>query len=153
MRAASSLALVFRAGAFTCALPISNILEIMRPLGVEPLVNMPMFVRGLAIIRGTPVPVVDLGALLGTDRDRPPTRFVTIRIGERRVALGVHEVIGVRDLQPFSISEMPPLLSEAGRETIEALGLLHSELLLLLQTGGLAPRELWETLDHLEANG
>ncbi|HUQ94029.1 MAG TPA: chemotaxis protein CheW [Bryobacteraceae bacterium] len=144
------LAVIVRAGTLTCALPVSQVVETMRPLPVEPLANAPRFVRGLAIIRGAPVPVVDLGALLGANTDCPPARFVTVCAAERRVALAVDEILGVRDLEPFSISALPPLLREARCEIIEALGSLDVELLLVLKAGGVIPPDVWDTIDHRE---
>jgi purine-binding chemotaxis protein CheW len=48
-----------------CAVPLTHVIEIMRPLPVEPISDVPLFVQGVSIIRGIPTPVVDLGALLG----------------------------------------------------------------------------------------
>jgi len=98
--------LLVRAGTLTCALPLSHVVETMRPLPIEPLANAPAFVRGLSIIRGAPVPVVDLGALLNTPSSRPPPRFVTVRAGERRVALAVDGILGLRDIASLSLDDM-----------------------------------------------
>ena len=143
--------LLVRAGTLTCALPVSHVVETMRPLPIEPLANAPAFVRGLSIIRGAPVPVVDLGALLNTPSSRPPPRFVTVRAGKRRVALAVDGILGLRDLASLSLDDMPPLLREASSETIELLGSLDSEFLLVLRAGGVVPHEVWDMLDHREA--
>ncbi len=140
-----------RAGTLTCALPVCHVIETMRPLPVEPLANAPAFVRGVSIIRGAPVPVVDLGALLNTPGSRPSPRFVTVRAGERRVALAVDGILGLRDLASLALDDMPPLLREASRETIESLGSLDSEFLLVLKAGGVVPPEVWDLLDHPEA--
>jgi chemotaxis signal transduction protein len=43
-----------------CAVPLSHVIEIMRPLPVEPISSVPSFVQGISIIRGIPTPVVDL---------------------------------------------------------------------------------------------
>jgi len=79
-----------------CAVPITHVIETMRPLPVEPISGVPSFVQGISIIRGIPTPVVDLGAILGTPGERPE-RFVTLRVGDRQVALSVNAVVGVRD--------------------------------------------------------
>src|SRR5579864_4751234 len=68
--------LFVRAGAHMCALALSNVAEIMRPLPIAPLAGAPEIVRGLSVIRGAPVPVVDLGRLLGSEAQSPSTRFV-----------------------------------------------------------------------------
>src|SRR5262245_22426163 len=49
-----------RARSWTCALRIEDAIEIMRPLPIQPLAGVPDFVRGLAIVRGKVLPVLDL---------------------------------------------------------------------------------------------
>lgn len=148
---AQGLALLARAGSLMCALPVSQVVETMRPLPVQPLANAPVFVVGLSIIRGVPVPVVDLRALLKSPSDHPPQRFVTVRADDRRVALAVDGILGLRDLVSLSLDDMPPLLREASGETIELLGSLDSEFLLVLKAGGVVPRDVWDLLAHREA--
>lgn len=142
---------IVRSGARTCALRISDVSEIMRPLPVEPLAGAPEIVRGLSIIRGAPVPVVDLAALLGVNSRGGCTRFVAVRAGERRVALSVDAVVGIRELAPSLLNEMPPLLREANNELVEAVGRLDSDLLLVLKAGKIVPDKVWDLLALREA--
>src|SRR5271155_6034274 len=74
--AARSLGLVVFAGAYSCALPIGHVVETMRPLPTEPVAGAKAFVRGLALIRGAAVPVIDLAHVIGVSEARAPTRFV-----------------------------------------------------------------------------
>lgn len=150
---ASYPALLVRAGTCICALPLSHIVETMRPLAVAPLPGMPEFVRGLSIIRGEPVPVVDAGTLLGAPSGQPPQRYVTVRAGERKVALAVDAVVGVRELEPSLLGEMPPLLGNAGSDLIESLGVLDADLLMVLKAGSIVPIGLWNLLVDPEARG
>ncbi len=91
--------LVVRAGTFACALPIDEVIETMRPLPVRPVAGMSPVVRGLSIIRGAPVPVVDLISLMTGDEPGEVSRYVTLRARGRILALAVPEVIGVRRLE------------------------------------------------------
>jgi purine-binding chemotaxis protein CheW len=115
------------------------VIEAMRPLPIEALPGAPDFVLGLAVIRGRPTAVLDLRALLG-DGDaahEPEARFVTVRAGDRQIALSVGAVAGVRALDPSSFGELPPLLKGARRDAIEAIGTLDAELLLVLRASRL----------------
>ena len=143
----SELSLLCRVHPFVCALPLGHVIETLRPLTVEPLWGAPGFVCGLSIIRGVPVPVVDMGRLLGSERTRP-TRFVTLRAGARTVAIAVDAVIGVRALGSAGTGELPPLLSGAGNAAVLSLGSLDRELLLVLKSGRLVPDELFARLDR-----
>ena len=132
--------LLFRARDRLCAIPVAEVAEIMRPLPLERLAALPDFVLGLGGIRGASVPVVDAGALLGGGAvaARPPGRFVLLRVGKRSVALAVEAVVGVRSLATDALGTLPPLLGEAGRELIAAIGAADGEFLLVLRTVRLA---------------
>jgi purine-binding chemotaxis protein CheW len=145
-------ALVVAAGSRACAVPLAHVIETMRPLPIEAVPGMPSFVRGLAIIRGAAVPVVDLADATGAAETRAPTRFVLLRLGSRRAALAVSAVVGVRDLDVASLEQMPPLLRGTGANLVEAIGLLDAELLVVLHASRLLPEETWDRLDAREAS-
>ena len=92
----------------------------MRPLPAAPFPGAPPFVVGVARIRGAAVPVVDVGALLGSPEPSQATRFLSLRLDGRRVALAVESVLGLRQLTPEAQSELPPLLAQAGQEVVSA---------------------------------
>ncbi len=137
--------LVCRADARLFALRAADVIETMRPLPLEPVTDVPPFVSGLSIIRGTPVPVVDLAALFGAAQSHP-ARLITLRIEARTVALAVDAVIGLRTIPAQSLQDLPPLLRDGNGERISALGTLDAQLLLLLQSGRLIPETVWAAL-------
>jgi purine-binding chemotaxis protein CheW len=137
-------ALLCRVRERLCALPLSQVVEIMRPLPVERLASMPGFVRGLARARGNPLPVVDLGTMLGAATAPRSTRFVMVRVEERRALLAVEEVMGVRDLGQIGASELPPLLGEGAESAIAAVGILDAALLVVLRGARLVPPSTWD---------
>lgn len=138
MDEATDLALICRVRAQLCALPIEFAVETLRPLPIEPVTGAPHFVRGLAVIRGEPVPVVDAARLLGIP-DSPLGRFVTIRVGLRRIALAVTSVPGIRPVATSALRAWPPLLHDAAADVVETIGLLDAELLLVLRGAKLLP--------------
>ena len=119
-------------------LPLEHVGETMRPLPIEPMPGAPAFVSGLSIIRGTPVPVVDAGRLLEEHTARPG-RFVTVRTGDRTVALAVDAVVGVRTIAAASLLSLPPLLREASATAVAAIGTLDAALLVVLRGARLLP--------------
>ena len=118
----------------------------MRPLPVTPFAGSPPFVRGLSMIRGGPIPVVDLGALLGGPDPEKATRFVTLRLDGRFVALAVGSVLGVQDLTG-TMSSLPPLLADASAEAVSTLGVLDAELFFVLEAARLVPDSVWQSLE------
>lgn len=122
--------------------PLEHVIETMRPLPVEPLsAGAPVFVTGLSVIRGAPVPVVDTSRLLGGQEIRAG-RFVTVKTGRRIVALACQDVVGVRTLERESLQELPPLLREAETTAIAAIGALDTDLLAVLQSACILPEGL-----------
>jgi purine-binding chemotaxis protein CheW len=123
------------------ALPLDQVVEIMRVLPVEAVASAPAYIRGLAVLRGKPVPVVDLGILLGL-ADFTATRLVSLKIGSRNVALAVEGVYGVGVIDEARLGDLPPLLRDAAGEAVAAIGMLDAELLFVLQAGRLVPEDV-----------
>jgi purine-binding chemotaxis protein CheW len=146
------LALIVRVGACACAIPLHHVAETMRPLSIEPVADMPDFVRGVSVIRGVPVPVVDLKALLANGETAETFgRFVTLKLGTRLVAIGVDAVVGVRALDSAQLGELPPLLRNVRTDLIEAIGIRDTQLLVVLRAAHIVPDEVWATIAKAEA--
>lgn len=128
-----------------CALPVTHVVETMRPLPVAAVAGAPDFVAGVAIIRGNAVPVVDAARLLTAEGElssRPrdsARRYVVVNAGRRAVALAVDEVVGVRTLSAAARASLPRLLSGTGSKAIASMGALDTELVLVLQSTHLLP--------------
>jgi purine-binding chemotaxis protein CheW len=137
-----SSVLVFRCGSLFAGLPTGVVREVFRPLPLEPVGEAPSFVRGLAMVRGQAIPVLDLRRFLGLEAAVEALRWVSVSVDGRHVALAVDEVIDVRDLGESVLAQMPPLLAEAV-PAVEALATLDSQLLLLLQAARLLPEGAW----------
>ncbi len=138
--------LVCRIGALRCALPIQQVVEIMRVMPLKQVAGTPPYVQGVSIIRGAPVPVVDMSLIA----DGTPTRgarLVAVRVAARIVALAVDEVIGIAAFAAEALCQLPPLLHEAAADTIAALGAVDAELVFFLRTSRLVPEDLFASLD------
>ncbi len=139
---------ICKAGDRLSALPLESVEETMRPLPVEHLAGLPPYVAGLARIRGAAVPVVHAGALLGGGTTAP-ARFVSLKVGARRVALAVDDVVGVRAL-PVA-TELPPLLAATHAGIVAAVASADSTLLLILRASRLLSDEVWATFERESA--
>ncbi|MBI2510963.1 MAG: chemotaxis protein CheW [Opitutae bacterium] len=138
--------LAVRTSHHLCALPLSHVGEVMRPLPIEPLAGAPTGVRGLAVIRGRATPVLDLDQLLadGAAPASDPQRYVTLKVGNRTVALAVAAVLTVRTLANFSFDALPPLWRGPMSPAVAALGAVDRELFLVLETARLLPADAVE---------
>lgn len=134
-----------------CAVPLAHVIETMRPLPTEAISGVPSFVLGVAIVRGIPTPVVDLGAVLGAPSEQRGERFVTLRIGNRQIAMLVTTVLGIRDLDALAATQgLPALLQGASQNAIETIGALDERLLEVLREGWKLPEEIWEAVTAQE---
>src|SRR5258708_12016072 len=139
--------LLCRAGHLLYAVPLEHVIESMRALPTEAIVGAPRYVRGLCMIRGAPVPVVDPGLLLG-EQPTNSQRLVTIRAGRRTIALAADTVLGIRAIEAETFDQLPPLLRDAAAETIAAVGTLDAEPLFLLHPPPINPQDLFHPSHH-----
>lgn len=138
--------LLIKASSFRCAVAASDVVEVMRPMPLNALAGVPAFVRGVSVIRGESIPVIDLGIIMGGAGDVPATRLVVLHVGERKVALAVEAILGVVHADQALMERVPPLLRDACAEIIESIGVLDQELYLALQSARIVPDELWPAL-------
>lgn len=140
--------LVVRAGQIFCAIPIADVVETMRATAVAALPGTPSYIAGVSIVRGEPVPVVDLAALLAPGEKacaRPC--FVLVRIATRTAVVCADAVSGVRRLESATLSELPPILRCADSQMVAALGRLDQALLVMLDACRIVPREVFAQMD------
>lgn len=138
--------LACRAAAHVCAMPVTSVVETMRPLPVEAFPRAPAFVSGLAIIRSQPVPVIDMRSLIG-EASSQPGRFVTIKAGDRIAALAFDTVLGVHGLRHEQVIDLPPLLGTIAGDAIKQVSAKDEALFLFLETGVIFPPGLIDILD------
>ena len=134
--------LTLRAGDRHCAVPLVHVAEVMRPLPIEPLAGAPPFVRGLAIVRGSATPVIDLAALLNEEASTAPgdtARFVALRVGERGIVLHVSAVLAIRALASAELEALPALWRGPHPPAVVALAARDRELLMVLEAARLLP--------------
>jgi purine-binding chemotaxis protein CheW len=139
--------LLCQAGRQLYAVPIAHVIEIMRVLPVDSIAGAPPYVRGLCVIRGAPVPVVDIGLLISNEASRSG-RLVTIRAGERTIALLVEAVLGIRVFAADTFNQLPALLRDVATEMVAAIGTRDAELLFALRAARIVPESVLDDLDR-----
>lgn len=140
--------LVCRIAGRAYALPLACVAETMRPLPVESVGGAPAMVLGLSVIRGQPVPVLDAGFLVsGVVNPVAPTRFVVLKLGDRRAAAGVDSIDGIRTLSRRALAELPSLLGQPRGGPIESAGTLDGELLFVLRSIRSVPDAVWAAVE------
>jgi purine-binding chemotaxis protein CheW len=77
---------------------------------------------------------------------------VTVRLGDKQVALCVGTVLGVHNLDEATIQGLPPVLKDASQDIIEALGTLDAQILVLLRASWELPDDVWRALQAREVS-
>jgi purine-binding chemotaxis protein CheW len=72
---------------------------------------------------------------------------VTVKAGQRRIALAVDAVIGVKTIPPGVLDDLPSLFQRSDTDAVAAVGTLDSELLLVLRSARLVPEGTWAAID------
>lgn len=128
--------LILRAGALRCALPVSAVREVMRPLPIEAAYGLLPGVLGATIVRGKPVPVVSLDRLLHQPEEAP-TRFVVVRTPGRDCVLACTAVESIMRLDGREWQKLPNLL-----QSLRAAGQIAAadgDLVVTLEMGRVLP--------------
>lgn len=136
--------LLCRAGSHHFALPMQHVVETMRMLPIEAVASCPPIVRGLSVIRGTPIPVIDVALLFGGQPGQCG-RLVTVRAGKRTIALATQAVVGVWETEDSELDDLPPLLGNA--EAIAGLKTLDQQLVFLLNVARVIPDDILARLN------
>ena len=95
-------------------------------------------------MRGTPVPVVDAGLLVG-QASTQSGRLISLKVGDRRIALAVDAVLGIRRFDTDTFRQLPPLLRDVAGETLAAVGARDAELMFTLRAARIVPGDLQES--------
>ena len=130
--------MLLRVGDKTIAIPAASAREVLPRTTAIRLPAAPEFVCGVVNVRGTLVPLVDLGRLLSSAPANPSGWVVTLELGGRRCALAVDSlpVLRAADAPPGARTDGDGFLRQEVRVAGATLPLLDVDALaddLLLQ--------------------
>jgi purine-binding chemotaxis protein CheW len=138
--------LLCRTGTHLWAVPLRQVLEVMRALPIKAVSGAPSYVVGLSIIRGAPLPVVDIGMMISGQATRIE-RMIAVRTGNRTVALAAEAVPGIWTADKQKLGRLPPLFRDIATDVIAAIGTLDAELLFLLRDTSIVSEDTLRSLD------
>ena len=125
--------LSFHLGGEEYVLPVDDVREVLKSRELTVVPNSPPYILGLTSIRGTVLPVIDLGKRLGL----PPavrgekTRIIIISPDDEDAGIMVDRVTGVMRLSPESIRPAPETI-EQGAEFLKGIARKDDRLYILL---------------------
>lgn len=113
----------FAVGASEYALDVAQVKEIVRLQQVTPLPKAPALIEGVIDLRGSVIPVLDLGRVLrGTPVETgPQARIVVLEVDGLVLGLIVEAAIDVMSLDATRLEDPPALATQAGYDAVRAV--------------------------------
>jgi len=113
----------FEVGGRLIAIDVANVREVVRWQPVTPLPKSPTLIEGVIDLRGTLVPVVDLGRALHDRRVEPSTgtRIVVAETDGLVVGLTVDSAVEVLQVGVTCMEDPPSLATHAGYDAARAV--------------------------------
>jgi purine-binding chemotaxis protein CheW len=102
---------------------VQQVREIVRAQTVTPLPRAPGLIEGVIDLRGSIIPVVDAGRVLGGDAiaENPKSRIAIVEVEGLVFGLRVDAAAEVIVVSAAEIGDAPPLVAHAGYETVRAV--------------------------------
>lgn len=148
----------FRLGPDRFAIDVNSTVEIMNPVIVRGVPELPDFVSGVVSIRKALVPMIDMRARLGLKPESERERVVIVRLSrQEKVALLVDEVYGIEKMEGRAMSKPPVIFRGLKKKYL--LGLIRDgeDVIMVLDIGGIITSdeliklsEVRESLEEIE---
>lgn len=141
---------VFRVGEEEFGIDILKVIEILNPVRIYSIPDMPAFLSGVINIRNMVIPLVDLRKRFNLKSDPDRERIIIAWVGKQRVGLIVDSV---REIAGFSDEEMvasPSIFKGFKPEYLIGLGKKGERVVILLNPDAILTTE--EKMRLMESN-
>jgi purine-binding chemotaxis protein CheW len=129
---AGAVLLVFRVEGREHALPVKDVVEVLRMVAATPLPEAPPWVGGVINFRGRVIPLIDVRSRLGAPRREPDlsTPIIVVETNEVAAGLVVDEVVEVLALRSEAVD--PPGRVTASAPAVAGVARQGDRLILVL---------------------
>jgi len=133
--------LSFKVGEQEYSVDIMAVREIRSWTRATSLPHAPSYVRGVINLRGTVLPVVDLGVRLGIASAEPNERsvIIVVDLGDRAVGLRVDAVSDILAVPGSGLQSPPELLADQADAFIRALTIVEGRMIRVLELSAVMP--------------
>ena len=113
---------------------ISKVKEIICPVEITSVPNLPEFFEGLISLREEVIPIMDLAKRLNipSSKKADDKKYIVVDLQSRTIALVVDSVLEVLDLPSNMIENTPELMEKIERNFISGIGRWEENLIILL---------------------
>lgn len=113
---------------------ISKVKEIICPVEITSVPNLPEFFEGLISLREEVIPIMDLAKRLNipSSKKADDKKYIVVDLQSKTIALVVDSVLEVLDLPSNMIENTPELMEKIERNFISGIGRWEENLIILL---------------------
>jgi len=114
--------------------PIIQVSEVIRKVGITRIPGMPDFIEGVINLRGKIIPVIDLRKRFGlpVQVDTEKTRIIVVLTSDHSIGLIVDGVSEVINLSNDQIEPIPPTIAAIDAEYLSGVGKRDTQLTILI---------------------
>jgi len=125
---------VFTVGSETFGVDILRVVEILNPLRIFTIPDMPPFLSGVINLRGMVIPIIDLRERFGMESRPVRERIIIVRVEGQKVGLHVDSVVDIMDFDSGEITPPPPIFRGFKPEYLVGLARKDEKVIILLNT-------------------
>ncbi|MER2534204.1 MAG: chemotaxis protein CheW [Rhizobiaceae bacterium] len=136
--------IAFRIGEQEFCVDITTVREIRGFVPATPLPHAPAYVNGVINLRGTVLPVIDLGLRMGLARIEPTARSVIVvaKMEHQLFGLLVDAVSDILTVTDEAIQPTPNVASELAQSFVRGVIALEGRMISLIAAEAIPPRQL-----------
>lgn len=133
--------LSFRVGEHEYSVDIMSVREIRGWTRATSLPHAPAYVRGVINLRGSVLPVIDLGIRLGLDVTEPTERnvIIVVDLDGRTVGLRVDAVSDILSIPVGQMQSPPEMAADRGGLFVNALTIVEGRMIRVLELAAVLP--------------
>ena len=134
--------IAFRIGSQEFCVDIMSVREIRGWTPATPLPRSPGYMKGVINLRGTVLPIIDLGARFGLTTSEPTARHVIMvaHIGGRMVGLLVDAVSVILQMSEASVQPTPDVASDQVKTFVKGIFSIDGRMISLIELDYILPQ-------------
>ncbi|WP_374322455.1 chemotaxis protein CheW [Brevundimonas sp.] len=134
--------IAFRIGAQEFCVDIMSVREIRGWTPATPLPRSPGYMKGVINLRGTVLPIIDLGARFGLETSEPTARHVIMvaHIGGQMVGLLVDAVSDILQMSEAAVQPTPDVASDRVKTFVKGIFSIDGRMISLIELDHILPQ-------------
>ena len=111
---------------------IQRVVEILNPLRLHKIPELPSFISGVINVRGDIIPVIDLRVRFGIGYSSGKYRILIVRLENYKIGMYVDKVTEILDIPDECISKPPKFFKGFREEFMKGIGHVEGERIIIL---------------------